>query len=276
MTGLRKLYTLFSAPLTKSWYQVRPGNRILMYHRIDTLSSPDQLTVAPALFDQQIAWLVEHRKIVALSDLIQSLQQDNSHPLAVALTFDDGYLDNLVNALPVLEKYNAPATLYVTTEFAAQAQQHPRYPNQKKRLHLNWRELRELHAHPLIEIGSHTLTHPLLSNLNHAQSKSEISLSKNVIEDQLGSHINSFCYPSGNFTQREVNAARDAGYSNAVSVKPGVNRLNTDPLALKRTEITHRDNVANLQLKMEGAYDPLHRILDLKREKEFRKIRRES
>ena len=276
MSPLRSLSNAINAPLARVWYGLRPGNRILMYHRVDNLKSQDQLTVSPDLFEQQIHWLSKHHRIVSLKELSASLQHGNASSSAIALTFDDGYLDNLEHALPVLEKYQAPATLYVTTQFAAQKERHPRYPTEKKRLHLTWAELRELSAHALIEIGSHTLSHPMLSSLSAADSHSEITQSKSIIENELGHAINSFCYPAGNHTTREIESARSAGYQTAVTVKPGVNRRNTNPLALKRLEITFRDEPGNLKLKLDGAYDLVHQALDIKREHQFRQLRKDT
>ena len=114
-----------------------------------------------------------------------------------------------------------------------------------------------------------------LSELGHAKAEDEIQRSKQVIETHTGLAVSSFCYPSGNFTQREQQLVKDCGYDNALSVKPGVTRPDSDLFALRRTEITWKDTPANLALKMDGAYDLLHRMLDIKRERIFARQRQQ-
>jgi len=194
----------------------------------------------------------------------------------IALTFDDGYLDNLTNALPVLEKHDAAATIYVTSAFAAQTQRHSRYPNEPGRLHLNWQEVKRLAKHPLIEIGSHTVSHPMLSELSDTDAKIQVEQSKKEIEDNIGQSVSSFCYPAGNFTARDKQFVKTCGYQNATSVKPGVTRDNCDRYALRRTEITYKDTIDNLQLKIDGAYDVFHHLLDIRREQRFAKQRSQA
>src|SRR6186997_1628653 len=84
---------------------------ILMYHSI---SEPDidpwELTVSPSNFEQQLQVLQNSFKISSVTDIALSLRKGGVKNRAVALTFDDGYRDNFQIALPLLEKYNIPAT----------------------------------------------------------------------------------------------------------------------------------------------------------------------
>ena len=280
MSATEKLSKL-NAPIAHCWYTLKPGARILMYHRVtDTAvtgtAGPDQLTVSPALFEQQIAWLAQYRRILPLSSLLSEIENGNVDGNAVAVTFDDGYLDNLTHAIPILEKYNAPASIYITSDFAAQTLRHPRYANEPGRLHLNWLEVKSLAEHALIEIGSHTVSHPMLSELSAEQAQHEIAHSKAEIERQIESRVTSFCYPAGNFTEREKQIVQACGYMNALSVKPGVTRVRNDLLALRRTEVTYKDTPDNLALKLCGSLDVFHRILDFRRERKFARQRLSS
>lgn len=83
----------------------------LYYHRINILN-PDYnlLCVSPIKFRQQMLYLKQHYKVVRFEDDWSHLDQD-----AVAITFDDGYLDNLEYALPILEELEIPATIFVST-----------------------------------------------------------------------------------------------------------------------------------------------------------------
>ncbi|MGB0866798.1 MAG: polysaccharide deacetylase family protein, partial [Granulosicoccaceae bacterium] len=100
--------------------------------------------------------------------------------------------------------------------------------------------------------------------------------SKRRLEDKLGAEVASFAYPNGNYGSREVELVREAGYRHAVTVKPGVNRRDSDPLQLRRTEVTDRDGSTELEAKLDGALDPVHRILDMKREWQFKQRRAQS
>lgn len=96
----------------------RPRPAILMYHRVVALQKdPWNLAVAPELFDAQMEYLRTRRSPMNMDELIDRLERKQLPADAVAVTFDDGYLDNLVNAKPVLLKHQVPATVFVSTGF---------------------------------------------------------------------------------------------------------------------------------------------------------------
>jgi peptidoglycan/xylan/chitin deacetylase (PgdA/CDA1 family) len=185
------------------------------------------------------------------------------------LTFDDGYRDNLVHALPVLREFGLPATIFVTTAFCSQEQRHPRYPQTCERLHLDWSEVRSLSREPGITIGSHTCTHPFLSRIGDDAAAREIAGSRSRIEAEIGAAVSLFCYPSGDMGSREEALARAAGYRAAVSVAPGLNRHGCSPYALRRTEVTERDGDIEFAMKLQGSFDPMHALLHWRRKRMF-------
>lgn len=95
-----------------------PGPIILMYHQICSPAvDPWRLAVQPARFEQQMDALRRYRTIVGLSEFVR-MHQSGTLPIdAAAITFDDGYANNLHAAKPVLERYGIPATVFVTTGF---------------------------------------------------------------------------------------------------------------------------------------------------------------
>jgi peptidoglycan/xylan/chitin deacetylase (PgdA/CDA1 family) len=96
----------------------QPRPAILMYHRVSrSRHDPWGLAVDPDRFEEQITYLQRHRTIMSMQDLLRHLRRGALPADAVAITFDDGYLDNLINAKPVLLRYAAPATLFVTTGY---------------------------------------------------------------------------------------------------------------------------------------------------------------
>lgn len=269
MSVLKRSIACACLPFTQGASALFPGLRILMYHRVAKLEHFDQLAVTPARFEQQMQRLTQVAQVLSLSEGLSRLAAGTGNQPTVAVTFDDGYLDNLHHALPILERYQVPATIFVTTDFCDQNHSHPRYAATAERLHLNWQEVRQLAAHPLITIGSHTMTHPYLPTLTTEVATREIVNSRQIIEHQLGAGVEFFCYPSGDFGPREAELVAHAGYRAAVSVAPGVNRGGGDHYALRRTEITDKDGAFEMWLKLHGAFDPSHRLLHLRRQRRF-------
>ncbi|VAW92007.1 Polysaccharide deacetylase [hydrothermal vent metagenome] len=251
---------------------LRPGIRVLMYHRVIKTTEYDQLTVTPVVFDTQMQYLSRNYNVVSLDTATKALYSSKINSGNVVVTFDDGYLDNLEYALPILKKYNIPATIYVTTDFCNQDKSHPRYKKSDKRLHLDWDEVSELNKLNNITIGSHTISHPYLSRLDEIAAENEILRSKEIIESKLNTQVQHFCYPSGDFGAREVALIKDAGYLTAVTVSPGKNRCKVSRFELNRTEMTDKDSTKELFLKLNGSFDLMHKVLHWKRMRNFKKL----
>ena len=91
---------------------------ILLYHRVaEAATDPWQLCVTPRHFTEHLEVLRKHGHLVSLQKLVESLRNGNLPRRAVVITFDDGYADNLINAKPILEQYDAPATVFVTSGY---------------------------------------------------------------------------------------------------------------------------------------------------------------
>jgi peptidoglycan/xylan/chitin deacetylase (PgdA/CDA1 family) len=89
---------------------------VLLYHRVCDDADGNALSVPPALFEEHVSWLATHANVVSLTDLL-SRPAASLPPRAVALTFDDGYLDNLTAASPILQQHHMPATFFLTTRW---------------------------------------------------------------------------------------------------------------------------------------------------------------
>ena len=128
------------------------GAIVLMYHSISDGSADAHVDPANRLplaaFERQMAFLAEHRKVLSLSALVDQVSRGESPPAgSVCITFDDGYLDNLTVAAPVLAKYSFPATLYLATGYVQRSE-----PQWADVLHSLWLR-RTVHRLNLPELG---------------------------------------------------------------------------------------------------------------------------
>ena len=124
----RAFYSFAGLPLVHHLGRPWRGRAcVLCYHRvlpddeIETVKNPNSNLIVPtSRFSEQMAFLSENYEVVSMDELVSYLESEPYGVLkkfVVAVTFDDGYKDNLTHALPVLEKYNIPATIYITTRF---------------------------------------------------------------------------------------------------------------------------------------------------------------
>ncbi|MDO6391762.1 polysaccharide deacetylase family protein [Pontibacter sp. BT731] len=94
---------------------------ILMYHRVATpITDPWQLAVSPENFEQQLQLLTKSKSVVSVPQLVEALKSHKLNKKYIALTFDDGYIDNFHVVKPLLEKYEIPATFFITTGYVGQ------------------------------------------------------------------------------------------------------------------------------------------------------------
>src|SRR5215470_13398730 len=98
---------------------------------------------------------------------------------------------------------------------------------------IDWRQAREM-ADAGIEIGSHTLTHPILTGLGGARLREEVARSRDRIQYAIGRKVETFCYPNGDYDLRTRLEVARAGYKLAVTTEVGLNNGRNDPLALRR------------------------------------------
>lgn len=241
------------------WWLVRrrgrldsSGLRILFYHRVS--DDEDPLAVSPRRFREQMEVLAaEGFQVVGLAEAVDLLGSERPMPPTIALNFDDGFRDVGENALPILELLGFRATVFVPTGVVEGTSSFPWYSEQPPLM--NWEEIVELDRAGTLRFEAHTVTHPNLLLLTDAESRREITQSKNDLEARLERPVEAFCYPAGLFGERERRFVAEAGYRLAVSCEPGVNGLDTDPLALHRRQIDPRDRKLDFRAKLGGGHD---------------------
>jgi len=311
------------------------GGVILLYHRVfDTSSDPQMLCVSPEHFAEHLEILKKHYNPMKLQDLTRCTRDGGLPRRAVAVTFDDGYADNLHEALPLLKAADVPATVFVVAghvgtsrelwwdelervllepaalpshlslnisgtlhEWAlgASACSSPEdalrrrgwrvsdsEPTARERIYRDlhrllrplseheraraldtlrtWAgigpagrhthrvlrddEMRLLEEDELVEVGAHSMSHPVLSALPLAQQQTEIANSKKQLEEMLGHPTGSFSYPFGqrlDYTDDTVVSAQKAGFTCACSAFPAPIRPGSDVFQLPRACVSDLD-----------------------------------
>ncbi len=221
------------------------GLRVLMYHAIGTPALGDTLglfSLKPDLFKQHMTLLAgwKQGRVVEFDDTALS-----GSGCRVAITFDDGYLDNLEVAAPILCELKLPFTVFVTSEFVRSG----------KAGFLSPAALRSLAALPGARIGAHGANHVSLTQCDDATLRNELASSRHYLEDVLGREVRTLAYPYGAGDLRVRDAALTAGYRLGACSLAGINQPNRDPLLLARTEIVAFDSERVFVQKLHGDWD---------------------
>jgi peptidoglycan/xylan/chitin deacetylase (PgdA/CDA1 family) len=325
MPGLSRII----APWRKLRPRARPIGLILLYHRVAApATDPQLLSVTPERFAGHMAYLSRHFEVVSLHELVGRRAKGDVGSRVVAVTFDDGYADNLLQAKPILEFHNVPATVFVATatlETGAalwwdelehlllhpsllphslsldvdgqrfewdlggdaqltdeQFQAHRKWnvlrredPTQRHRLYRSlcrllrpmtedtrqrtlsilraWtgrakdrdRDVRMLRGEDVrclasgrwVEIGAHTVSHPVLGGLTLDVQRREIGSSKQCLEAMVGRPVKTFAYPYGtkaDYTNATAALVEEQGFALACSNYPEAVTRSSDVYQLPR------------------------------------------
>ncbi|MGO9061822.1 MAG: polysaccharide deacetylase family protein [Candidatus Binataceae bacterium] len=156
-------------------------------------------------------------------------------PKAVLLTFDDGYKNNFTDAYPILKKFGHKATIFVPTDFICGGILPHDLNLSTRQPVLGWEELSAMND--VFEVGSHGCSHRIMTRLPRLELERELRVSKEILENGLGSKVRAFAYPKGSikdFNGETEMAVREAGYEFCFTTIPGTNLAGMNPLRLKR------------------------------------------
>ena len=279
----------------------QPVLTTLIFHRV--LAAPDPLRpFEPDIdrFDLLMSFVARNLAVLELADAVDRLRRGALPRRACCITFDDGYSDNLTIALPILEKFCLPATVFVATGYldggrmfndavidcisltneprldlrslglgvhvlnsnAAKSTavaaildvlkfSDPERRNQQvdgllqvaacgglpTDIMLTSDQLREMSRRG-VEIGGHTVTHPVLTSVGNDRALSELAEGKRCLERIVGKPVSSFAYPNGRPTRdygsQHVVMAKEVGFERAVTTAAGVAVRSTDAFQLPR------------------------------------------
>jgi peptidoglycan/xylan/chitin deacetylase (PgdA/CDA1 family) len=232
----------------------RTRSVILGYHGI--ARSPlwhdlHRLSLSPKRFRTQLEMLMDAGfEFTTVAELARIADGGTPPPGYAAISFDDGMRNNLTAALPILQEYGLPATIYVTVGYLGGISPWigPKTDNRM----LSEEEVRDL-ARAGWELGAHTMTHPDLSALGYEAARREIEDSKTALESIGGIAVETLAYPFGLYNSTAIQATRDSGLLAAVTTGSG----SWAPYELTRAMISSLDPISVVLLKLSDHYEPL-------------------
>jgi peptidoglycan/xylan/chitin deacetylase (PgdA/CDA1 family) len=191
-----------------------------MYHQVvaERGQDPLRLGITRDELRRQFEWLRSRRYTVAsLRDAISGAVAGTLPRRAVALTFDDGYMDFYTNAMPLLQEFKYPATAFLVSSLIGQSNVWDRGATADVPL-MGAAEIREVRRLG-VEIGSHSCTHRRLGRIEPEQAREEVESSKKAIEDLTGEPVPVFCYPYGSASPAVEEFVAGAGYEAALGIE---------------------------------------------------------
>lgn len=220
--------------------------RILMYH---TFTGDFFFTVKKNLFETQILYLKKRGYIfLTLSELVDRIEKTGSIEKCIVVSVDDGHADFVTAALPIIEKYNIPVTLFWPTGITALT-----LSTGQVCAILSKDSIAKLATHPLIELGSHSVTHRELPTLSSDTLRAELKESLETIREMTNTRV-ALGYPRGKYSPSVIAATRAAGYYAACTVIPGVVTNTTDTYALPRLSIDQETDMRAFKAKFSWLY----------------------
>jgi len=208
------------------------GNPILTYHKLGPRPGRVRLKgmyLSKSLFHRQLREL-------QLAGFVSGSLRACAGPLSekrIVITFDDGYLNVLRWGLEPLARTKLVAIQFLVPDLLGKSNQWDVAMGEAPELLMDKAQVRDWLASGH-DIGSHTLTHPHLTQISRGDAREEITASKKLLEDLFGRPIEHFCYPFGDWNEVVQELVQKAGYTSACTTISGVNTAADSPFALKR------------------------------------------
>lgn len=232
--------------------------RVLLYHNVGDEIYNDTYNVNVSLDDflDQMRFLSSNGyKIFKLEELINKIKKKEPIPdKSIAITFDDGYSENLPSILSILNRYAFAATFFVTINYVNGSFNYTKDNYWEYLSFFTWEQLRTLlsagHS-----VGSHFYSHTNLLTLSYSEIKKEIIESRKAIANKLGINVDLFSYPYGKFDKIIKDILKKNDCLAACTSIAGKNSYGTDLYAIKRIPINPRDGISEFKKKISGCYD---------------------
>jgi peptidoglycan/xylan/chitin deacetylase (PgdA/CDA1 family) len=222
---------------------LRKAAVVVAFHRVQETAEPgDGLTMSVRMFERYCRFFRRHFRVVPLREIVEKLERGQRLGRELAITFDDGYRDNLEVAAPVLEKLALPATFFIVTQSMGTSIV-PWWDRERGARHpwMSWDQVRELHRRGF-DIGGHTRTHADLGRVSGAEAEQEIVGGRLELERELGASVDLFAYPYGeanHLTEANRERVKAAGFRCCCSCYGGNVATGDSPFRLPRVPISH-------------------------------------
>lgn len=228
-----------------------------MYHNIG--EPPEEanlrnLYVRTGAFGRQMMMLkLLGYKGISMGAAMPYLRGEKSGRVAV-ITFDDGYLDTLEQALPVLNTFGFTATCYFVSGRTGEYNDWDAAALNVRKPLMSAAQVKAWHAAGM-EVGAHSRTHPHLPACTDAELQDEVAGSKADLETLTGAPVIQFCYPYGDLDMRVADAVRGAGYSAATTTRRGRAHIGDDTMLLRRILVSGSNMLHLFLLKLFTMYE---------------------
>ena len=257
--------------------------RIFQKHRVTIVLFHD---ISKETAEMSFSYLVSKYNIISLDTFVEACRTRNQSVLpeyALVITFDDGFKRNY-ELLSAIKSFQVPVTIFLCSSIIGtnrnfwfnnnipdvNIKQLKKLPNTEKlevlsnygfdqekeydsRVALSKSEIEEMKA--LVNFQSHTKFHPCLPKCTAKVAKSEITEAKIELEEKYGLSINSISYPNGDYSERDIEFTKEAGYDSGLTVDFGFNTIHTDIYRLKRLCVNDTENIDELIVKSSGVWD---------------------
>ena len=235
---------------------------ILVYHQIGAARPKGtpfrSLSVSVTDFERQMGFLsLLGYQGLSMTALLPYLRGERLGKV-FGITFDDGYLNNLSNALPVLSRYGYSSTCYAVSQMLGKANEWDQKVGIPQAPLMSKDHLRQWVAGGQ-EVGAHTRHHVHLTQMEASAARQEIILGKVELEDCIGAAVKHFCYPYGDYAPEHADMVQETGYDTATTTQRSRCHAQEDMMRLPRVPVPRTVTRLALWLKMATAYEDRRR-----------------
>jgi len=265
---------------------------ILLFHDLKVESAESIFT-----------YLKKKYNIIDLNDYIRAIEKKDFSKIplkALIITFDDGHIRNY-EMLPIIIKHRIPITIFLCAglintnrhfwfkhKYNSVLTSNLKLVSNEERLEIlskvgfkqdkefeNPQALQKQQIDEMstfLNMQSHTLFHPILPKCSYDVAKFEITHSKEILENNFGLNINAISYPNGDYSDRDIELVKIAGYKIGITVDYGFNTVDTNPFRLKRISVNDNGDIYELIVKASGVWAFIKTMNGRKQEFGYKKI----
>lgn len=232
-------------PVPEPILHIAPEERVglipvLMYHEIGDVANNNYVRLHE--FEAQMGWLAANGyNAVTLAQVYRHLNDfEPLPPKPIVISFDDGYLTFYSLAVPILQRHSFVATNFIITGMVGRIE------------HMDWDQVRSV-AEAGMEIGSHTISHVDLRQVNSQRLERELVQSRQELEAQVGLPVHFFGYPSGRYAPQTPDSVQEAGYWGAVTTIGGPVTPDQNPFLWHRVRVLRGETLSSFATKIKKA-----------------------